>query len=104
VDSIKGGKSAGSRRDCDQFQGAFCTVDEPCTPCDDPDAEACASCSSNGGGYCSFQPGIGPYCRFNIGNGTEAEEAGRGLLDFATGQRYEIKACERCCTLDDTAA
>jgi len=84
VASGKGGKAAGSARDCARGQGAECSRQQPCTPCAAAaDAlggavAACVACSDGVVGDCGFLAGIGPYCDF-----------GRG----------DVRACERCCTL-----
>ena len=61
VASVKGGKPAGSERDCRNSQGVFCTQDEPCTPCT---AGGCTACPADtpSAGQCYFTAGLGPYC------------------------------------------
>ena len=82
--SGKGGKPAGSARDCAQGQGPDCSLQQPCTPCGaSADARGlaaapCEACSDAVVGDCGFLPGIGPYC------------------DFGGG---DVRACERCCAL-----
>ena len=85
IASGKGGKAAGSRRDCSRGQGADCSRQQPCTPCaaaagarGSDGAPACVACSDSVVGDCGFLAGIGPYC------------------DFGGG---DVRACERCCAL-----
>lgn len=78
VDSTKGGKPAGSVRDCVAGQGGECTRSQPCTPCGSHTQEgACVPCAASlTRGACFFTPDVGPYCRYADG----------------------VRACETCCS------
>jgi hypothetical protein len=84
--SGKGGKAAGSARDCALGQGPDCSLAQPCTPCAasvdarglDLSSTPCVACSDSNVGDCGFLEGIGPYC------------------DDGTGV---VAACTRCCAL-----
>jgi hypothetical protein len=94
VASTKGGKTAGSDRDCAQGQGPFCTWQAPCTPCD---AGGCKRCSNTEFGNCRFvaSEDVGPYCAFPLSAAELAAGVGRRLPD---GSRVKVKPCEKCCS------
>jgi hypothetical protein len=81
VASVKGGKRAGSSRDCGAGQGPACTRAEPCTPC--VVSGDCAECQAGAGGIdraaCFFEEGFGPYCAFGF-------------------EPQDVRACTRCCS------
>jgi hypothetical protein len=84
----KGGKEAGSARDCGDGQGSFCTKSQPCTPCPDLDvmnadssAIACRTCTYTAADECHFSAKLGPYCTVV---GSDGEKS--------------IEPCDRCCT------
>ena len=62
IESTKGGKLAGSTRDCQAGQSEYCTLGQPCTPCS---SGGCRSCSLEGTPEdCHFDETYGPYCDF----------------------------------------
>ena len=74
--STKGGKPAGSWRDCGPSVGPLCSLAQPCTPCNETGlALPCATCASPFAGACNFLEGFGPYCAFAGG----------------------VAPCEKCC-------
>ena len=87
IASTKGGKPAGSTRDCLANQGPFCTAAQPCTPCSLGGCTPCAlqsvdyTAGSAETGDCGFLPAVGPYCAYNSSAGS-----------------VSVSACTRCCT------
>ena len=125
VQSTKGGKLSGSNRDCQMGQGPFCTrevrllnlaggshdvslryrgyffdhwfgfcMQESCTPCEDG---GCRACSATEVGNCQFVESVGPYCRFDVPEGSERDFPGVGKLDMQ-GRRFEVQRCRVCCS------
>jgi hypothetical protein len=91
--SVKGGKAAGSTRDCINGQHSSCTMSEPCTPCDFNisrtslsahvlDQTPCVSCeTTETRTSCGiFEEGVGPYC-------------------WSTVTLGAIVPCSNCCSL-----
>lgn len=71
-------------RDCRGGQGKYCTIDQPCHPCEldkivEFGSERCRSCSSDVKSDCTFIPGKGPYCLKSAGS-------------------KQVVPCKKCCT------
>ena len=73
-----------SLRDCHGGQLKYCTIDQPCTPCEAETLTTfkngrCRTCSSQNSGQCHFVPGEGPYC-------------------LISPTSKEVEPCKKCCT------
>ena len=112
VASTKGGKVAGSWRDCKSGQGGRCTAAEPCTPCNDAPLFAngtafgstcvypnnhrdsichCALCTApieGSSGNCGFHAAAGPFCTSTGLAAAPVDLSGNALA----------VPCVRCCS------
>jgi hypothetical protein len=76
-----------SLRDCRGGQKQYCTIDEPCTPCEADTLSTfkngrCRTCSSQNSAECHFVPGEGPYC-------------------LISPDSKAVEPCSKCCTEPD---
>ena len=76
-----------SLRDCHGGQEAYCTMDQPCTPCEADTLTTfrngrCRTCSSQNDGECNFILGKGPYC-------------------LVSPDSKDVEPCKKCCTEPD---
>jgi len=97
ANGIKGGKQSGHLRDCMQGEGSFCTLKEPCTPCDEPMGHiefdsllwpsTCRACSN-------LNPGV---CRASEGFSIQRNSERKDEIEWCRNADGTVEPCARCC-------